>query len=505
MQEISKQRLSPNIIAFYYILIKNNDVVDKLLISEVYMKKNHFIICASFFLTLGISLCACNEPTSESKSENVAVSIVKPAFTVDIALNEVEEEFDPYTEKQSRYLSDTYDNISKYGSGSSENSKPNKLSLTWSVENPEVELTNLRLNLLEKDSTGAFTLGASYLLEKDTTSFEVTNLKVGQDYEWSITAISGDKEVESIHSSFKTKEGTVKYKGIEQYGKEGTANVRFIDIDGLSNVRDCGGWTGLDGKRIKQGLLYRGEEFNKQNNGRSGSGSTGVYDPSKVDPNDPYGQKISETGINTVVNELKIKTEVDIRGYETFDWESRVNYAPTECGGLSGALPDGSTDEEKGVVGIIDEVNYVICPVHTNRDKIYYDSYGRTACKNFFSMLADKETRLPLYFHCAQGKDRTGFLAYLFQAFLGCNEEDMMRDYLLSNMGKTGSVSVSKLVGSSANYNYVDYFNGKAVTNDGKSDQAEGDTIAERAYNYLLSCGLTSEQLDTIRDIFLED
>ena len=28
MQEISKQRLSPNIIAFYYLLIKNNDAVD---------------------------------------------------------------------------------------------------------------------------------------------------------------------------------------------------------------------------------------------------------------------------------------------------------------------------------------------------------------------------------------------------------------------------------------------------------------------------------------------
>ena len=56
------------------------------------------------------------------------------------------------------------------------------------------------------------------------------------------------------------------------------------------------------------------------------------------------------------------------------------------------------------------------------------------------------------------------------------------------------------------NYNYVDYFlEGKEVsTQSGVKYQAEGETIAERAYNYLLSCGLTENQLDTILDTFLE-
>ena len=361
------------------------------------------------------------------------------------------------------------------------------MNLSWSISDSELELTGLKLTLYEKPD--ALIPVATYLLDKDATSATITNLKVGKNYAWSITAIAGEKQHNSVESYFSTKDSV----------------ARFIDIDGLSNVRDCGGWTGLNGKKIKQGLLYRGEEFNKQNNGRAGSSASDYhYDASKASATDPYGQKISQAGIKTVMDELHIKTEVDIRGYETFDWENRINYSPAECGGLVGELPDGRKDDEKGIVKIIDEVDYVICPVHTNRDKLYYDSYGKAACKNFFSMLADKENRLPLYFHCAQGKDRTGFLATLFQALLGCSKEDILRDYLLSNMGKTGSVSISKIT---SNYNYVDYFlEGKEVsTQGGVKYQAVGDSIAERAYNYLLDCGLTASELDAIRNTFLEE
>ena len=433
---------------------------------------------------IGLLLTSCNtaEPSTAPESKTPEV---KPAFSVDININDVDGEFDTHTETQNAYLADSYENISNYGSGNSEKSKPQALELSWSIANSEKELTGLRLDLSEEENMNN---PISYLLDKDATKTSITNLKVGQDYYYTITAIADKEEVKSAVHTFSTVD----------------SSVRFIDIDGLSNVRDCGGWTGLDGKKIKQGLLYRGEEFNKQNNGRAGSSASDYhYDSSKASATDPYGQKISTKGIETVVNELKIKTEVDIRGYETFDWESRINYQPAECGGLVGALPDGSTDPEKGVVGIVEDVNYVICPVHTNRDKIYYDSYGRTAVKNFFSMLADNDGYLPIYFHCAQGKDRTGFLATLFQALLGVSKEDILRDYLLSNLGKTGSVSISKIT---SNYNYVDYFlEGKEVTNDGKKDRAEGSTIAERAYNYLLSCGLTEGQLKTIRDNFLED
>ena len=36
---------------------------------------------------------------------------------------------------------------------------------------------------------------------------------------------------------------------------------RHIDFEGMSNVRDLGGMTGADGKKIKSGLLFRSDQL----------------------------------------------------------------------------------------------------------------------------------------------------------------------------------------------------------------------------------------------------
>lgn len=439
------------------------------------MKKNKKYIFALAIPMILLTACGNEKTPVEPPKQN-------PVFKV----NEIKE-FDTHTSVQNEYLADSYSNISKYGNGAAENSKPNSITISWEIEDTNFDLNEIVFKYyLENDKENSI----EYKLDKSTKLITFTNLQVGANYTYELIA-KNDKDSVSQTGNFTTKNGI----------------ARFIDIDGLSNVRDCGGWTGLDGKKIKQGLLYRGEELNQQNNGRKGSGSSATIDSTKVLPDEeerqkekPYGQKITAKGIDTFVNELKIKTECDIRGYETFDWSTNKNEQPVECGGLK----EGN--------GIIQSIKYTICPVHTNHDKLYYDDYGKAAVKAFFGMLADKDNCLPLYFHCAQGKDRTGFLAYLFETFLGVSSEDCMRDYLLSNLGKTGSVSESKLVGSSAQYNYVDYLNGNEVkTSDMKDNgnlityRATGSTNAERAYNYLLSCGLTATQLDTIRTTFLED
>jgi protein-tyrosine phosphatase len=57
------------------------------------------------------------------------------------------------------------------------------------------------------------------------------------------------------------------------------------------------------------------------------------------------------------------------------------------------------------------------------------ESSGRFA--EFFSHLL--ESNEPTVFHCTAGKDRTGFAAALILGALGASEEDVMRDYLLTN------------------------------------------------------------------------
>lgn len=49
----------------------------------------------------------------------------------------------------------------------------------------------------------------------------------------------------------------------------------------------------------------------------------------------------------------------------------------------------------------------------------------------FFSHLLESDE--PTVFHCTAGKDRTGFAAALVLRALGASEDDVMRDYLLTN------------------------------------------------------------------------
>lgn len=55
-----------------------------------------------------------------------------------------------------------------------------------------------------------------------------------------------------------------------------------------------------------------------------------------------------------------------------------------------------------------------------------------TGYRQFFTTLANSERR-PLLFHCSTGKDRTGWAAAVILTLLGVSEEDVMREYLLTN------------------------------------------------------------------------
>jgi protein-tyrosine phosphatase len=49
----------------------------------------------------------------------------------------------------------------------------------------------------------------------------------------------------------------------------------------------------------------------------------------------------------------------------------------------------------------------------------------------FFAHLLESDQ--PTVFHCTAGKDRTGFAAALLLKAVGASDEEMMRDYLLTN------------------------------------------------------------------------
>ena len=109
------------------------------------------------------------------------------------------------------------------------------------------------------------------------------------------------------------------------------------------------------------------------------------------------------------------------------------------------------------------------------------------ALRHIFEDLADANN-YPMYMHCTWGRDRTGTIVFLLQGILNVSEEDMLREYQLSGYslnGVVGSNNMEVVISSLRHY--------------------EGATLQERIVTYLTTTvGVTPEQINAIRDIFLE-
>ena len=122
---------------------------------------------------------------------------------------------------------------------------------------------------------------------------------------------------------------------------------------------------------------------------------------------------------------------------------------------------------------------------HKYYDMVMYSGIftekGKEKIREVFADLANPNN-YPIYMHCTYGCDRTGTVCYLLEALLGVSAEDCLKEYGLSNM------KISNI---------------KNVENGLQS--YEGDTLKEQTESYLISCGVTELQIQSIRNIFLGD
>lgn len=110
--------------------------------------------------------------------------------------------------------------------------------------------------------------------------------------------------------------------------------------------------------------------------------------------------------------------------------------------------------------------------------------------RQIFAELAD-ESNYPVYIHCWGGADRTGTVSYLLNALLGVSEKELIQDYELTSWSIFGVRDVD-----SATYHFSEF-----VT---RLKGYEGGTLAEKTENYMLSIGVTKEEIASIRAIMIE-
>ncbi len=326
-----------------------------------------------------------------------------------------------HTELQKDYLADGYNNIAEYANGVEELSRPAPVLLEWEYEN-----ANAKKYVLEVSRYENFVKPIKIATAEPRA--EVYNLETGAEYFWRVRA---GRSVSPV-SSFTT----------------AAAAPRNLYVDGVTNVRDLGGWSTWDGQTVKQGMIIRCGRLNKS-------------ETPEVEI------EITDDGIAFMRDVLDVATEIDLRMPDAHN---------TETGGITQS-PLGA------------DVNYINIPmewVMGNSFDYLTDTQYYPAIRRFFEV-ASNINNYPIIYHCNIGTDRTGLYAFLINGLLGVTEQDLYRDYLFSNFGNIGGArSVSNI---------------KAYVN--KIKEYAGDTFDKQVENCLLDIGVEQAHIDAVKRIML--
>ena len=196
-----------------------------------------------------------------------------------------------------------------------------------------------------------------------------------------------------------------KYHDVPQGGRvskcETTNDVRWVNVPGIRNLRDLGGWNGL-----KTGMAYRGSQL--WNEWAPGSDPDEPSSPTARTPNwkgRVYEHPTPETAV--AIRELGWKTDLDLRGFN----ECRAtNQLPiVEC------APQMQT-------------KYARMLTYIGSLQGHWE-----AMRDALLVFCD-EANYPIYFHCKAGADRTGTLAFFVQGICGCSQTDIDIDYELTSV-----------------------------------------------------------------------
>lgn len=282
------------------------------------------------------------------------------------------------------------------------------------------------------------------------TGYTLRYFPVGQGEKAEEISLSKNTRYYDLFNLFKNRDYTWSVTATLEDGTNYTEEATFhttgigprvLRIRSVYNTRDAGGYVTESGQVTKQGMIIRGGTL---------------------------PETLPEHAQKVFTETLSIRMELDLRGYTAesgFRTESPIEGARLEqiqVDGYSGAFDPDWTE------------NY----------------------RQVFSLMANPDN-YPMYVHCTAGADRTGTVIFLVNALLGVPEELLIQDYEMTSFSVHGVRSTYEPKDGG--------FGSLMAFFQNRLNRQSGDTLAEKAESYMLSIGVTQEEIDSIRSIMLEN
>ena len=183
--------------------------------------------------------------------------------------------------------------------------------------------------------------------------------------------------------------------------------MKPYELSRQKNIRDIGGLVGLNGKTIRYGCFYRGGALHR----------------------------VNENDIE-ILKTMHITDIVDFRSEEEFKYLPDVELEGVRYHNLP-AIEEKVSEEDRNnedgnLLWFIKKGTSGFDHMKEQYRNLINEKKSQNAYREFFKILMQENSST--YFHCSQGKDRSGLAAYFIEIALGVSDEDIKHDYLLSNV-----------------------------------------------------------------------
>ena len=247
---------------------------------------------------------------------------------------------------------------------------------------------------------------------------------------------------------------TLREKGKYVTTQEALSQSYSVERSDYSSDEQFSNFRSLKGGKLKDNFLFRGASPVDNSRGRAAI-------------------------TNSLIEKAGVKTVIDLA-----DTEAEMNEYF--------AASDFSSTYAKN---LYDSGADVVLAMSSNQDS---QDYKTSFAKGLRLLLSNGG---PAYIHCMEGKDRTGFVCMLIEAFAGATYDEMCEDYMqtyANYYGITKEVDPEKFDAIRSLYfdAFCEYLAG---TSD--ADTLKSFDYTKPAEEYLSSCGLTSDEVSQLHSL----